>query len=66
MNVKKALAVAFAASAIATGLTLTASPALALTCYDVGFSHSPSAYVTGTPPRLVVDDGDPYVRQYAC
>jgi hypothetical protein len=51
---------------IAAGMAAVATPAQALTCYDVGFDHLPNAWVQANPPKVIFDDGDPYVRQYPC
>jgi hypothetical protein len=60
----KGLLAASAAAAAVSGFVVT--PAHALTCYEVAFDHSPSVYVVGTPPRVVVDDGNPHLRSYPC
>jgi hypothetical protein len=63
VKIKGLLLAMTAASAVAGFVT---TPAQALTCYEVAFDHSPNAYVVATPPRVVVDDGNPHVRSYPC
>jgi hypothetical protein len=66
MKITRSLALAAATVLASTGLAMTAGTAsadTAIDCYEAGFDHSPSASVVLTPPKVTVDDGDPYVRQ---
>ena len=54
---------AVTAVALSGGGAVTAGTAVCI--YEVGFGHLPGATVGTTPPKVTVDDGDPYVRK-AC
>lgn len=68
MNVKRICAAVAATAGITAGLATLAAPAHAedITCYEVGFDHLPNAWVQANPPRVILDDGDPYIRSYPC
>lgn len=70
MKFTRILATGAAAAAITAGFTVVAVTAQAddsaITCYEVGFDHLPGASASTNPPRVTVDDGDPYVRSYPC
>ena len=69
MTIKRVLAAVVTTAGLSAGLVAVAGPASAdptISCYEVGFDHLPGAYASTNPPRVVIDDGGPYVRQYPC
>jgi hypothetical protein len=63
MTIRRIAAGVGATAAILTGLVVATVPAaLADDCYEVGFERTPSAGAQTSPPKVSVDDGDPYYR----
>ena len=58
---------ATAAAAVAAGLFVAAPAQADLSCYEAGFEDKPGVEeIQLKPPRVVFNDGEPYVRRTDC